>query len=54
MNCFFICHNNDELYIFPGSIPFAILWHTGRILDINDNINKKYSYRITIYKFKVF
>ena len=34
----------------PGSIPFAILWHTGWILDKNVNMNKNYSYRTTIYK----
>ena len=29
----------------PGSIPFAILWHTGQILDKNVDMNKNYSYR---------
>ena len=34
----------------PGSIPFAIWWHTRWILDKNVNMNNNYSYRTTIYR----
>ena len=33
----------------PGFIPFAILWHTGGILNKNVNKSKNYSYLTATY-----
>ena len=38
--------------LHPALTPFASLWHAGRILDKNVNINMNYSYPTTMYESK--
>ena len=40
----------SHFWLLPGLIPFASLWHAGRILNKNIYINMNYSSLTTMYE----